>query len=175
MTTRTYPEWMGKMRGLTDAEIAEFLAEPIVARLGTVTQEGTPYVSPVWQEYDAEEKVLYIIGRERSAYVRHLQRQPQVSVSCARDNAPYTRVLFLGRAEVVEGPVTAGEGSWQPIGERMARRYLGERGPEYLEPTLDRPRYLIKVIPEKVISWEGVEWADQYLELEGDGGAAADG
>ena len=26
----------------------------------------------------------------------------------------------------------------------MARRYLGEHGPEYLVPTYDRPRYLIK-------------------------------
>ncbi|MDQ4078419.1 MAG: pyridoxamine 5'-phosphate oxidase family protein [Chloroflexota bacterium] len=166
MAERKYPEWMGKMRALTDEEIAEFLEEPIVARLGTVMADGTPYVSPVWQEYDPEEKVLYIVGREKSAYVKHLQRIPRVSVSCARDNAPYTRALFIGEAEIVEGPVTAEEGTWQPIADRMALRYLGERGPEYLEPTLDRPRYLIKVTPNRVISWEGVEWADRYLEIE---------
>ena len=45
-----------------------------------------------------------------------------------------------------------------------AVRYLGEHGPEYLEPTADRPRYLIKFTPTKVTSWEGVEWAEKYTK-----------
>ena len=27
-----------------------------------------------------------------------------------------------------------------------------------------RPRYLVKITPEKTISWEGVEWAAKYLD-----------
>ena len=49
----------------------------------------------------------------------------------------------------------------------MAVRYLGEHGPEYLVPTYDRPRYLIRFTPDKMVSWEGVEWAEQYLKASG--------
>ncbi len=161
MSERKYPEWMGKMRALTEEEIAEFLAGPIVARLGTVTPECTPYVMPVWQHYENGE--IYIIPRERSTFVKHIQQNPNVAVSCAMDTAPYTRVLFLGKAEIVEGPKPM-TGKTLEIAEKMAVRYLGERGPEYLTPTLDRPRYLVKVVPEKVISWEGVEWHPKYIQ-----------
>ena len=44
----------------------------------------------------------------------------------------------------------------------MATRFLGERGPEYLVPTLDRPRYLVEITPTKMTTWDGVEWAEKY-------------
>jgi hypothetical protein len=120
---REYPEWMGKMRALTKEEIKEFLDGPVVARLGTVKPDGSPYVVPVWQEYDGE--AVYFIPREKSAFISDLTLE---------------------------------------IARRMAVRYLGERGPEYLEPSQSRPRYLIKLVPDKVTSWEGVEWHSKYLE-----------
>jgi len=46
----------------------------------------------------------------------------------------------------------------------MAVRFLGEHGPEYLVPTYDRPRYLIKIAPTKMLTWDGVEWAKKYTE-----------
>jgi hypothetical protein len=70
-------------------------------------------------------------------------------------------VLFRGKAEIFAGPEPM-QGKCLEIGNRMAVRYLGERGPEYLVPTLDRPRYLIKFVPSEMISWEGVEWAQKY-------------
>ena len=67
-----------------------------------------------------------------------------------------------GKAEIIEGPTTM-QGKCLEIANRMAVRYLGEHGPEYLVPTYDRPRYLIKFTPTKLVSWEGVEWAQKYL------------
>ncbi|HEY6519960.1 MAG TPA: hypothetical protein VIZ19_11360 [Roseiarcus sp.] len=46
----------------------------------------------------------------------------------------------------------------------MAPRFLSEHGPEYLVPTYDRPRYLIKIAPTKMLTWDGVEWAKKYTE-----------
>ena len=160
---REYPEWMGKMRSLTNEEIKEFLDGPVVARLATVKPDGSPYVVPVWQEYDGE--AVYFIPREKSAFVPHIKREPRICISCALDNAPYTRVVFLGKAEIVEGP-TPMEGLTLEIARRMAVRYLGEHGPEYLEPSRPRPRYLVKLVPDKITSWEGVEWHSKYLEEE---------
>jgi PPOX class probable F420-dependent enzyme len=161
MAERTYPEWMGKMRALTPDEIAEFLAGDVVARVATVDEDGVPYITPVWQEWDG--KSLWIVPRERSAWVRHIQQNPNVAVSCALDNSPYTRVLMRGVAEIVSGPAPM-EGQCLAVAQRMSVRYLGERGPEYLEPTSDRPRYLVRFTPNKIISWEGVEWARKYTE-----------
>jgi PPOX class probable F420-dependent enzyme len=161
MTERKYPEWMGKMRALTPEEIVEFLAGPVVARVATVDEEGQPYITPVWEEWDGA--ALWIVPRERSVWVRHLQIHPQVAISCALDNSPYTRVLMRGKAEIVAGPEPM-QGKCLEVANRMAVRYLGERGPEYLVPTLDRPRYLIKFTPDKITSWEGVEWAEKYTK-----------
>jgi PPOX class probable F420-dependent enzyme len=152
---------MGKMRGLTADEMAEFLAGPVVARIATVDEEGMPYITPVWQEWDGSS--LWIVPRERSAWVRHIRTNPKVAVSCALDSAPYTRVLMRGAAEIVEGPVRM-QGRCLEVANRMAVRYLGEHGPEYLVPTYDRPRYLIKFTPSKVVTWEGVEWHDKYMQ-----------
>lgn len=159
MAERTYPEWMGKMRALTADEIAEFLAGAVVARVATIDEEGFPYITPVWQEWDGA--ALWIVPRERSAWVRHIQHNPNVAVSCALDSSPYTRLLMRGAAEIVSGPEPMW-GQCLAVAERMAVRYLGARGPEYLAPTQDRPRYLIKVTPTQITSWEGVEWARKY-------------
>jgi nitroimidazol reductase NimA-like FMN-containing flavoprotein (pyridoxamine 5'-phosphate oxidase superfamily) len=150
------PEWMGKNRGLTPEEISDFLAGPVVARVGTVDPDGSPYITPVWQEWDGE--AMWLVPRERTAFVGQNTR---VAVSCAMESGTYTRVLIRGKAEIVFGPAPM-EGQCLEIANRMATRYLGEHGPEYLVPTYDRPRYLIKIVPDSVISWDGVEWAKKY-------------
>lgn len=160
MTEQKYPEWMGKMRALNADEIQEFLDSAVVARIATVDKDGLPYITPVWQEWDGE--AMWIIPREKSAFVRHVQQHPQIAVSCALDSSPYTRLLMRGRAEIVSGPAPM-EGKCLEVANRMAVRYLGERGPEYLLPTLDRPRYLIKFVPSETVSWEGVEWHQKYV------------
>lgn len=155
------PDWMGKNAGMTPDEIEEFLAGPVVARLATVDPEGRPYVAPVWQEWDGA--AMWVIPRERSVFVQHLAANPEVAVSFALDSGTYTRILIRGKAEIVEGPGLM-TGEWLKIAERMATRYLGERGPEYLIPSLDRPRYLVKIAPDSIITWDGVEWARKYTE-----------
>jgi len=155
-----YPDWMGKMRGLYPQELKTFLDGPVVARIATVDSQGDPYITPVWQEWDGE--ALWVIPRARTIFVKHLQRFPRCSASCAKDSSPYTRALLRGKAEIVAGPELM-HGEWLEMARRMSVRYLGDRGPEYLEPSRVRPRYWVKIIPEKIISWEGVEWAAKYL------------
>ena len=151
----------GKMRGLTAEEIKEFLAGPIVARLATVKPDGSPYVVPIWQYYDGT--ALYFVARRRAQYVEHIRSDPRVCVSCALDAGPGTRVIFEGKAEIVEGPAIMA-GRMLTIARDMATRYGGDDGNAYLDETLDRPRFLIRFEPEKTTSWEGGEWAPKYLK-----------
>ena len=160
--TRQYPEWMGKMRGLTPEELTAFLAGPVVARIATIDDDGFPYLTPVWQVWDGQ--AIYIIPRERTVFVKHILKNPKVAISCAMDSGTYTRMLMRGMAEVLEGPAPM-TGKCLEIGRRMCIRYLGEHGLEYFESSKDRPRYLVRVKPladKKLITWDGVEWAEKY-------------
>ena len=149
------------LRGLNDKETREFLAHPWICRLATVQPDGAPHVVPLWFEYNPNEHCLYLVARERSAYVEHIKDEPRGAVSIADDSAGNRRVLIQGKAEIVDGPSVNGQ--WVPIGRRMASRYLGEdKGPRYLIPTLNRPRYLIRIPLEKVRSWQGGEWHPRY-------------
>ena len=65
-----------------------------------------------------------------------------------------------GTAELVEEPNVGG--AWVDIARRMSLRYLGPHGPDYLVPTLNQPRWLFKVTPTKLITWQGVDWHPRY-------------
>jgi nitroimidazol reductase NimA-like FMN-containing flavoprotein (pyridoxamine 5'-phosphate oxidase superfamily) len=152
---------MGKMRGLTPDEVTAFLAGPVVARIATIDASGHPYITPVWQEWDGA--AMYVIPREKTVFAQHLKTNPKVAISCAHDSGTYTRVNFQGHAEIVFGPAIM-EGLCWEIAQRMAVRYLGEHGLEYLLPSKVRPRYLVKITPiGKLVTWDGVEWAEKYL------------
>lgn len=122
--------------------------------------DGAPYVVPLWYEHDGES--FFLVVRERSTFVPYLQREPRVALSIARDHpAPFVRVLVEGRAEVVEGPRLGGQ--WVEVARSMYWRYRGEDGLRYFEATLNRPRWLIKVMPDKVTAWAGAEWHRRYV------------
>lgn len=143
---------------LTDEEMAEFLAGAWICHLGTMTDDGFPYVTPLWYEFDGEGYIL--IGRERADWLRHIQRDPRVGLSIDDPHGTHTRVLVQGRADVVEGPSV--RGPWLPIAERMARRYMGgDNGLVYMERTLDFPRVTVRVTPERTTTWRGA-WATKY-------------
>jgi len=161
MTDKQHPEWMGKNRKLTPTEVKDFLAEPVVARIATIDENGVPYVTPVWQEWDGE--AFWMVVRERAAWVAHIKKNPNVGISCAHDSGTYRRIVAQGKAEIVSGPAPM-QGECLGVANRTSVRYLGERRPEYLVPTYDRPRYLIKIVPTKMITWDGVEWARKYTD-----------
>lgn len=158
MTEKT--DWKGETRGLTVKEMKEFLAKPWVARIATLGPDKSPYLNTVWYEYDHPS--FFLGGRAKSVWVTNLKEDPRIAIHIAEDIAPFTRVLAEGTADIVEGPVGI-QGRWVDVANKMARRYLGEHGPEYLVPTMDRPRYWIKITPKTVTSWTGVEWHPRYL------------
>ncbi len=147
------------MPGLTPEQVDELLAGPIIARLATVKPDGAPYVVPVWEYW--EEGAMYIIPRERSAFMEYIKNEPRVAVSCADDVDPdHPRVLIEGTAEIVEGPVKMA-GRTLEIAREMVVRYAGEPGLAYLESTIDNPRYLLRIRPDKMTTW-AKGWHPRY-------------
>ena len=147
------------MPGLTQEQVSELLARPVVARLATVKPDGAPYVVPVWQYWDGE--AMYVIPREKSQFVGYIKKEPRVAVSCADDvNPGHPRVLLEGTAEIVEGP-TVMAGRMLEIAREMVLRYSGEPGLEYLQATIEKPRYLLRITPAKMTTWT-VGWHPRY-------------
>jgi len=147
------------MPALTASQVDELLSRPIVARLASVKPDGAPYVVPVWQHWDGNH--MYIVPRARSRFVEFLKRDNRVAVSCADDSSPdQPRVLLEGGAEIVEGPVLM-SGRILEIAREMAQRYRGSPGLEYLQSTMDKPRYLLRITPATTTTWSG-SWHPRY-------------
>ena len=147
------------MPGLTSEQVSDLLATPVIARLATVKPDGAPYIVPVWQYWDGEG--MYVIPREKSSYVEHIEAEPRVAVSCADHADPdYPRLLIEGTAEIVEGPVMLA-GRMLEIAREMVLRYSGEPGLEYLQSTIDKPRYLVRITPTKITTWRK-GWHPRY-------------
>ncbi len=147
---------MGRM---SQAEIDAFLNEPITCKLGCLDDDGHPYVVPVW--FQAADGGFYIIARERSLWAQYLQRDGRVFLCI--DAADARRVLVKGNVEVVEEPNVGGR--WVAICREMALRYMGEGGLAYFERTLNEPRWLFFVRPERITAWAG-GWAKHYKHYE---------
>jgi hypothetical protein len=151
--------WRGKIGHLDQEELDAFLAEGRLARLACLDDEGWPYVVPCWHEWDGNG--FWVIPRKRSAWAGYLRQQPRCAITVDEDGT-LRKVIAQCTAELVEEPNVGGR--WVGIAERMSVRYLGENGPKYLEPTLDKPRWLFYLGPQRLWSWQGVDWARRYKE-----------
>ena len=154
--------WRGKVGKMDAEDMARFLHEPNVGRLGCLDPEGWPYVVPTW--YQSADGGFWIIPRQKSIWAEYLAKDGRVSLSIDEAAAPYRKVVVKGIAELVERPNVGAR--WVEIANEMSLRYLGENGPKYLVPTLNEPRWLFFLRPEKVTTWQGVDWAKKYKTAE---------
>jgi PPOX class probable F420-dependent enzyme len=152
-------EWRGEIGKMSHDELNTFLATDVLCHLACLKDDGTPYVVPCWFAWDGAS--FWIIPRQRSVWARYLQRQPAVALALSEPAQPYRKVNVEGRATIVEEPNIGGK--WVEIARGMSLRYLGEHGPEYLEPTLSQPRWLIRVDVDRLTSWQGVAWHPRYV------------
>lgn len=149
--------WRGKIGGLEQEEFESFLQEGKIARLACLDAEGWPYIVPLWHEWAGDG--FYVIPREKSAWAGYLHDEPRCAITVDEEGA-LRKVIAQCEAELVEEPNVGGR--WVAIAERMSLRYLGENGPKYLEPTLDKPRWLFYLSPVRMWTWQGVDWAKRY-------------
>lgn len=155
--SETQQEWRGKVGGMSKEEVDAFLGRGICMRLAVLDEDGYPYVVPCWQEW--RDGVFWVVPRQRSKWARLMERDPRVSFTV---DIPETleKVIGKGTAEKIEDANVGGE--WVEVATRMAVRYLGPDGPKYLEPTLNQPRWLFKITPTHMETWQGVGWAKRY-------------
>src|SRR5262249_48252059 len=86
---------------LGSAPVQSFLAAPEVAVLATLGADGAPHATPMW--FLSEPDALYMLSVADTAKVRHLARDPRVSVAAetTRPGGGIGGVVLEGRAEMM--------------------------------------------------------------------------
>jgi PPOX class probable F420-dependent enzyme len=111
------------------------------AHVATVMPDGTPHVTPVWIDYDAEtDRVLVNTERGRQKH-RNVERDPKVGLSMTDPDDPYRRLSIMGEVEAVTT-----EGAREHIDE-LSRRYFGE---DYRNE-IQTERLLLVIRPDRVV------------------------
>lgn len=149
--------WRGKLGPMSADERERFLALGKLMRIACLEPDGSPYIAVCW--HDWHDGYFWLVPRRRSKWAELLASDGRLSF-VVDDETSLEKVIGKGVAELVERPNVGGK--WVPIATRMATRYLGENGPRYLEPTLDKPRWLFYLRPRRVITWQGQDWAKRY-------------
>lgn len=157
---------------LTPDELDELLRRPILARLATVRPDGAPSIVPVWIEWDGE--AAWIVARARSGFVADIRTEPRVCLSVVADDDPDRRAQLSGRAELVgePGPLA---GPSLDMARRMALRYEGEPGAAYIERSRDWERVLVRLVPDRIVSWKSADWHPRYAPATAGRSATPDG
>jgi hypothetical protein len=150
----TQPGSEGRM---SSREVTTLLGQPLICRLACHDAAGWPYVVPIWFEWDGID--FWIVPRQRSAWAHYLTADPRVAL-CIDVAETGARVICQGTADLIEEPNVGGH--WVEIARRMAVRYCGEEGESYLQATLDQPRWLFRVRPKELTTWNGAGWHEKY-------------
>ena len=161
-------DWRGRIGGMDEDRMNLYLSGKTLARVAMIDDDGRPYVMPPWYHWDGD--AFWFVIRERSAIARFMRGRPDVGIviddmgrvddSENNRHCEAPKVFAQGTAEVVEEPNVGGQ--WVAIAEEMAKRYLGPNGSSYITPTVEQLRWLIKVTPDNVRTWEGLGWAKKY-------------
>ena len=136
------------MAKLSQAEIDQFLSEPLVSHLVTVRPDGRPHVAPVWFIWQ-QGHALAMVG-EGAVKVGNLRRNAVASLSIASPDRPYKYVVLEGEGQVTKENLAQ-------VVQDICLRYEGpEQGPVYAQELLSQDRMtLIDIQVTRVISWKG--------------------
>jgi PPOX class probable F420-dependent enzyme len=149
----------GTAGALTPAEVDELLRRPLLARLATVDAAGFPSIAPVWHEWDGA--ALWMVLRAAARLVKDIRGDGRVALSVVDDADADRRVQIRGRATIVEGPGPL-EGRVLELTRRMAERYEGQAGLEYVARSTAWPRVLVRVDPIQMVTWGSSDWHHRY-------------
>jgi PPOX class probable F420-dependent enzyme len=122
--------------------LQKFFDEPLPITIGTTRNDGTVQMNPVWYEF--RDGLIWLNGGPKRDWVRHLQRDPRVSLLVVDPKNMFRWALIQGR--LVDSTF---DGADDHI-DRLAQRYFG--GP-YPNPKVER--MIVRLQPERVTGYEG--------------------
>jgi len=159
--------WRGKIGKMEPDRRDFYLEGNALVRISAIDEAGFPHIVPAWYHWDGES--FWFVLRERAEIAKIMSKHPQVGLvideGSVKDEAQgrffeMPKVWAQGTSEVIEEPNVGGK--WVEFASKMAVRYLGPNGPEYITASLGQPRWLFKLTPTVLKTWEGTGWAKRY-------------
>ncbi|WP_297611273.1 PPOX class F420-dependent oxidoreductase [Nocardia sp.] len=157
---------------MSDQEIAEFLQRSRIATLATLGPAGTPHLTAMW--YGLINGEIWFETKAKSQKAVNLRRDPRVTVLVeAGDTYDQLRGLSIeGRAEIIEADPDA----LLQVGISVWERYTGPYSEE-MKPFVDQmlnKRIAIRIVPERVRSWDHRKLGMPAIPLGGSTAGALD-
>ena len=133
-----------------DTQVEEFVKNPYLAVLSTVSPSGAPQATVTWYIY--EEGVFWFNAGGASQKARNIRRHPEVSLTVDERSWPYKGVTVYGRAEEAAFD--------EEQARRMAVRYVGESegGAMHRAMMAGEQRVRIRIVPDRVAQWDFSGW-----------------
>ena len=138
-----------KVPALNEKDLKDLLAQPLVAKIATVSSKGDPRITPIW--FSDEGGSILMNTFEDSGLVRNLRHNPKCSFMVDSPDWPYTGVHYWGTA-TVEGPENDVEG--------MAKLFAPYRGGldearEYAKTLIGwGTRVYVRFRPRRQTTWD---------------------
>jgi PPOX class probable F420-dependent enzyme len=142
-------------RGIPIEDLSGFLERPIVSVLATRRPDGSPLLSPVWHEW-RDGGFTVTCGRD-DVKVRHVRRDPRVSLVVAEQQAPYTGVEIRCEARILE------EESAETV-RRICVRYEGQGRGNWYADEIEGDSAILRLEPGELRTWD---FADDYAAYPG--------
>ena len=136
-------------RGLRPEDLGDLLERPLLATLATRRADDSILLSPVWHEW--RDGAFLLAVEAGDAKLRHLERDPRVTVVVAEPDPPYRGVEIRGRAETADLPYG------QTI-RRIGRRYVGAQADAFWSDD-DDTGIVLRIAPGDLRAWD---FADDY-------------
>jgi general stress protein 26 len=129
-------------------ELAAFLEEPNLCRVGTIDKHGYSHITPAWFHWDGD--VFYVGADADDAKVANIRRTRTASIEIDSDVRRKRGILARGSASII-----AGRTKYEEISIPQVRRYVPNRVPREMAAKMaDKGNpVVIEVRPDSIISW----------------------
>ncbi|MDO8431397.1 MAG: TIGR03618 family F420-dependent PPOX class oxidoreductase [Candidatus Binatus sp.] len=142
---------------LTPAEQEEFLSKAPKAALATIDKDGYPHV--VAMNYLWRDGAILMTSYGKAQKVVNIRRNPRVGVmvETGRAYSDLRGVLIRGECEIIEDVATV-----NATMNAIRNRYSGGGQAENTALTTAPKRVVLKVIPQKIASWDHRKLGGRY-------------
>jgi PPOX class probable F420-dependent enzyme len=129
-------------------EAAELLRRPNPCVMATLRSDGAPVSTPTWYVWDADRLLINLDGDR--VRLKHLRRDPRVSLTVVDKDDWYSHVTLLGRV------VDLYDDEGLADIDRISRHYTGQPYPDR-----ERPRVSAWIEVERWHGWGEFKESDQ--------------
>lgn len=141
------PEVYPQAQPFGGAELAAFLARPLIAKLCTHNPDGTIHIAPIYFKW--EDGVVLMGTQEVTQKVKNIQRDDRVTVLIDEDESPFVGVIIYGTAKLSYEEVIPTRAAifsqYKPVEAAQAQ---AERLASSWKPVI------IRVTPQRMITYD---------------------